>query len=226
MENSYEKGKVFAVAGVTLLAAGLLAACSSSNTSKASSGEDKNYGYVYTSDPTTLDYTISSKAATHDITTNVVDGLLENDKYGNLVPSLAEDWSVSKDGLTYTYKIRKGVKWYDADGEEHGEVTAKDFVTGLKHAADKKSEVLPLVQGSIKGLDDYVQGKLQTSAKLVSKRLMITLQYTLNKPETFWNSKTTNGILFPISTEFLKSKGDDFGQPNDEVNPCKRTFPS
>ena len=37
----------------------------------------------------------------------------------------------------------------------------------------------------------------------------------MNKPETFWNSKTTNGILFPISTEFLKSKGEDFGQPND-----------
>ena len=139
-----KKGKVFAVAGVTLLAAGLLAACSGSNTSKASSGEDKNYGYVYTDDPQTLDYTVSSKAATHDITTNVVDGLMANDKYGNLVPSLAEDWSVSKDGLTYTYKIRKGVKWYDADGEEHGEVTAKDFVTGLKHAADKKSEELKL----------------------------------------------------------------------------------
>ena len=94
-----KKGKVFAVAGVTLLAAGLLAACSGSSTSKSGSGsnEDKNYGYVYTSDPTTLDYTISSKAATHDITTNVVDGLLENDKYGNLVPSLAEDWSVSKE---------------------------------------------------------------------------------------------------------------------------------
>ena len=213
-----KKGKVFAVAGVTLLAAGLLAACSGSNTSKSGSGsnEDKNYGYVYTSDPTTLDYTISSKAATHDITTNVVDGLLENDKYGNLVPSIAEDWSVSKDGLTYTYKIRKGVKWYDADGEEHGEVTAKDFVTGLKHAADKKSETLPLVQGSIKGLDDYVQGKITDFSQVGVKAVDdYTLEYTLNKPETFWNSKTTNGILFPISTEFLKSKGDDFGQPND-----------
>ena len=51
-----KKGKVFAVAGVTLLAAGLLAACSGSNTSKTSSGEDKNYGYVYTDDPETLDY--------------------------------------------------------------------------------------------------------------------------------------------------------------------------
>ena len=52
---------------------------------------------------------MSSKSATQDLTTNIVDGLMENDKYGNLVPSLAEDWSVSKDGLTYTYKIRKGV---------------------------------------------------------------------------------------------------------------------
>ena len=47
-----KKGKVLAVAGVTLLAAGFLAACSGSNASKASSGADKNYGYVYTTDPT------------------------------------------------------------------------------------------------------------------------------------------------------------------------------
>ena len=53
----------------------------------------------------------------------------------------------------------EGVKWYDADGEEHGEVTAHDFVTGLKHAADKKSESLPLVKDSIKGLKDYSEGK-------------------------------------------------------------------
>ena len=117
-----KKSKVFAFAGVTLLAATFLAACSGSKDSKSASKKDTTYGYVYTDDPTTLDYTVSSKASVHDITTNGVDGLLENDKYGNLVPSIAEDWSVSKDGLTYTYKIRKGVKWYDADGEEHGEV--------------------------------------------------------------------------------------------------------
>ena len=208
-----KKGKVFAVAGVTLLAAGLLAACSSSNTSKASSGEDKNYGYVYTTDPTTLDYTVSSKSATQDLTTNIVDGLMENDKYGNLVPSLADDWSVSKDGLTYTYKVRKGVKWYDADGEERGEVTAKDFVTGLKHAADKKSEDPPLVQGSNKGLDDYVSGKTSDFSTVGVKAIDdYTVQYTLSQPESFWNSKTTMGILMPVNEEFLKSKGDDYGQ--------------
>ena len=211
-----KKSKVFALAGVSLLAATFLAACSGTKESKSASGEDKTYGYVYNDDPITLDYTVSSKASVHDITTNGVDGLLENDKYGNLVPSIAEDWSVSKDGLTYTYKIRKGVKWYDADGEEHGEVTAHDFVTGLKHAADKKSETLPLVQDSVKGLKDYVDGKITDFSQVGVKAVDdYTLEYTLNQPETFWNSKTTNGVLMPVNGEFLKSKGDDFGQPGD-----------
>ena len=181
-----KKGKVFAVAGVTLLAAGLLAACSSSNTSKASSGEDKNYGYVYTTDPTTLDYTVSSKSATQDLTTNIVDGLMENDKYGNLVPSLAEDWSVSKDGLTYTYKIRKGVKWMTSDGEEYAEVTAKDFVNGLKHAADKKSEAIYLAENSVKGLSDYLAGNTKdfSSVRCGKQFDDYTLEYTLNQPVT------------------------------------------
>ena len=48
------------------------------------------------------------------------------------VPSLAEDWTVSEDGLTYTYKLRKDAKWYTSEGEEYGAVTAQDFVTGIK----------------------------------------------------------------------------------------------
>ena len=72
----------------------------------------KHFSYVYAMDPSSLDYSVTSKSSTSDVIANVVDGLLENDKYGNLIPSLAEDWSVSKDGLTYTYKLRKGVKWY------------------------------------------------------------------------------------------------------------------
>ena len=92
-----------------------------------SSNTNTNFTYVYQTDPETLDYTLSSKTSTHEITSNVIDGLLENDQYGNLVPSLAEDWSVSRTGLTYTYKLRKGVKWYTSDGEEYADVTAKDF---------------------------------------------------------------------------------------------------
>ena len=135
------------------------------------------------------------------------------DKYGNLIPSLAKDWTVSKDGLTYTYKLRKGVKWMTSEGEEYGEVKAQDFVTGLKHAADKKSQAIYLVQKSVKGLDDYVSGKTSDFSTVGVKAIDdYTIQYTLSQPESFWNSKTTMGILMPVNEEFLKSKGDDYGQ--------------
>lgn len=210
------KSRVLALAGVSLLAVGVLAACSSSNSSKGASAA---YNYVYTSDPETLDYVTSGKASTADIVTNGVDGLLENDQYGNFVPSVAESWTVSKDGLTYTYKIRKDAKWYTSEGEEYGDVTAQDFVTGLQHAADKKSEALYLVQQSVKGLDDYVNGKTTDFSTVGVKAVDDhTLQYTLNQPEPQWNSKTTSQILWPVNAEFLKKQGDKFGQSTDPTS--------
>ena len=205
------KGKVLLATSALLLSAGVLVACSGG---KSGSSGGQTYSYVYTQDPDTLDYSISNKKSTSEFTGNAVDGLLEVDKYGNLIPSLAKDWTVSKDGLTYTYKLRKGVKWMTSEGEEYGgEVKAQDFVTGLKHAADKKSQAIYLVQKSVKGLDDYVTGKTSDFSTVGVKAIDdYTVQYTLSQPESFWNSKTTMGILMPVNEEFLKSKGDDYGQ--------------
>ena len=203
--------KVMALAGVTLLASGVLAACSGSS---AKSGN--TFSYVYETDPDNLNYLTTGKAAVANITSNVVDGLMENDRYGNFVPSMAEDWSVSQDGLTYTYTIRKDAKWYTSEGEEYAPVKAQDFVTGLKYAADNKSEALYLVQESIKGLDAYVKGEVKDFSEVGIKAIDDqTVQYTLNKPESFWNSKTTMGILAPVNEEFLTSKGSDFAKATD-----------
>ena len=201
------KAKYLTLAGVVLSAGLLLAACSNSASST------KTYNYVYSSDPSSLNYLAENRATTNDIVTNLVDGLMENDQYGNYVPSLAEDWSVSKDGLTYTYKLRKDAKWYTSEGEEYAPVTAQDFVTGLKYAADKKSEALYLVQDSVAGLDDYINGKTTDFSTVGVKAIDDqTVQYTLTRPESYWNSKTTSTILFPVNADFLKSKGDDFGK--------------
>ena len=209
-----KKSKWLALAGVALLSVGALAACSSK-----SSTSGTTYGYVYNSDPESLDYITSNTGPTKIAVTNGVDGLMEADKYGNLVPSVAEDWSVSQDGLTYTYKIRKGVKWYTSDGEEYADVTAKDFVTGLKHAADGKSGALYLVQDSIAGLSDYLSGANKDFSNVGVKAIDdYTLQYTLKKPEPYWNSKTTYGLLFPVNEDFLKNKGKDFGKSTDPTS--------
>ncbi|EGR93873.1 peptide ABC transporter substrate-binding protein [Streptococcus oralis] len=212
-----KKNRVLVAAGVALLAASTLAACGSSKSSGSTA--PKTYGYVYSSDPETLDYLTSGKQSTKLATSNGIDGLFTNDKYGNLTPAVAEDWSVSKDGLTYTYKIRKGVKWFTSEGEEYAEVTAKDFVNGLKHAADKKSEALYLAENSVKGLSDYLAGNSKDFSTVGVKAVDdYTLEYTLNQPEPYWNSKMAYSIFWPLNEEFEKSKGDDFAKPTDPTS--------
>lgn len=210
------------VLAALLVSVFVLGACSSGNEKKDASGDKtekselvSDYKTVYATDIETLDYTFSSRQTNSDHYTNFVEGLLENDRYGNLKADMAESWEVSEDGLTYTYHIRKGVPWVDSEGNEYGaDVTAHDFVTGLKHAADTQSETLYIVANSIKGLADYVAGKTDDFSKVGVKAVDdYTLQYTLNKPESYWNSKTTYGILYPVNEEFLKSKGKDFGKP-------------
>ena len=193
-------------AGLTFAATLLLAACGQSGS------DTKTYSSTFSGNPTTFNYLLDYYADNTSIITNLVDGLLENDNYGNLVPSLAEDWSVSSDGLTYTYKLRKDAKWFTADGEEYAPVKAQDFVTGIKYAVDNKSQAIDLIQNSIKGLNDYITGADSDFSKVGVKAIDDqTVQYTLTRPEPYWNSKTTNSILFPVNEEFLNSKGKDFG---------------
>ena len=193
-------------AGLTFAATLLLAACGQSGS------DTKTYSSTFSGNPTTFNYLLDYYADNTSIITNLVDGLLENDNYGNLVPSLAEDWSVSSDGLTYTYKLRKDAKWFTADGEEYAPVKAQDFVTGIKYAVDNKSQAIDLIQNSIKGLNDYITGADSDFSKVGVKAIDDqTVEYTLARPEPYWNSKTTNSILFPVNEEFLNSKGKDFG---------------
>lgn len=192
--------------GLVLATGILLSACGQFNTNTST------YSSTFSANPTTFNYLLDYYADNTAVITNLVDGLLENDSYGNLIPALAEDWSVSADGLTYTYKLRKDAKWYTADGEEYASVKAQDFVTGIKYAADNKGQAMDLIQNSIKGLNDYVTGVTNDFSTVGVKALDdYTVEYTLTRPEPYWNSKTTNSILFPVNEEFLKSKDKDFG---------------
>ena len=192
--------------GLVLATGILLSACGQFNANTST------YSSTFSANPTTFNYLLDYYADNTAVITNLVDGLLENDSYGNLVPALAEDWSVSSDGLTYTYKLRKDAKWYTADGEEYASVKAQDFVTGIKFAADNKGQAMDLIQNSIKGLNDYVTGATNDFTTVGVKALDdYTVEYTLTRPEPYWNSKTTNSILFPVNEEFLKSKDKDFG---------------
>lgn len=161
-------------------------------------------------DITTLDYVYNNKSSNGDYTNNFVEGLLTQDSHGKLVPGMATEWSCNDDASEWTFTIRDDAVWSTSAGEEYDAVTAEDFVTGLKHAVDSKSETLGLVADLIVGLREYSEGT-GTWEDVGIKADGNQLTYTLTGPCGYFDGMTTYTILWPINAEFLESKGSDFG---------------
>ena len=161
-------------------------------------------------DITTLDYVYNNKSSNGDYVNNFVEGLLTQDNHGKLVPGMATEWSCNDDASEWTFTIRDDAVWSTSAGEEYDAVTAEDFVTGLKHAADSKSETLGLVADLIVGLREYSNGTGKWEDVGI-KADGNQLTYTLTGPCGYFDGMTTYTILWPINAEFLESKGSDFG---------------
>ena len=169
----------------------------------------------------TYDYVLSSKTSDHEINANLVDGLLETDTNGKLKPCLAESYESNEDKTVWTFKIRQGVNWVDSDENEEGALTAEDFVTGVRHGAEFKSETSWLLEDIIKGYSDYLKSDFsdeeweKVGVKALSED---TLEFTLEKPTPFFPSMTTYTVLYPISRDFLEGKGTGcaLGSPDPE----------
>ena len=161
-------------------------------------------------DITTLDYVYNNKSSNGDYTCNFVEGLLTQDNHGKLIPGMATEWSCNDDASEWTFTIRDDAVWSTSAGEEYDAVTAEDFVTGLKHAADSKSETLGLIADLIVGLREYSEGTGKWEDVGI-KADGNQLTYTLTGPCGYFDGMTTYSILWPINAEFLESKGSDFG---------------
>lgn len=161
-------------------------------------------------DITTLDYVYNNKSSNGDYVNNFVEGLLTQDNHGKLVPGIASEWSCNDDASEWYFTIRDDAVWSTSAGEEYDAVTAEDFVTGLKHAVDSKSETLGLVADFIVGLREYSEGTGKWEDVGI-KADGNQLTYTLTGPCGYFDGMTTYTILWPINAEFLESKGSDFG---------------
>lgn len=170
-----------------------------------------SYSMIANFDITTLDYVFNNKSSNGDYTNNFIEGLLTQDSHGALVAGMAKEWKPNEDASVWTFTIRDDAKWSTNAGEVYAPVTAQDFVTGLKHAADSSSETLALVLDLIVGLRDYFEGK-GTWDQVGIKAEGNTLTYTLTGPCGYFDGMTTYSILWPINEEFLTSKGADFGK--------------
>jgi len=112
-----------------------------------------------------------------DLCALIFSGLTDVNEKGEIVPDLALGWEISDDGLTYTFHLRRGVRWHD------GRIfTADDVVFTIRAMQDPDYEGVPYLAElwrsvAVQKLDDY------------------TVQFTLREPYAPFMDYTTVGIL-------------------------------
>ena len=118
----------------------------------------------------------SSSAATREILFNIYEGLVKPDSDGNLVPAIAESYSVNDGADQYTFKLRQGVQFHNGK-----EVTADDVVWSLSRAAGLETGE-PLVSDV-------------ANIAAVTKADDATIVIDLKKPDTEFLAHITTAIL-------------------------------
>lgn len=171
----------------------------------------KDYTTSFQTAPVTLDWLNTSSQADTEITVNCVDGLVEYNNLGQMVPALAESWSVSDDGTVYTFNIRKGVNWYTAEGTKYAEVTANDFVAGLRHMLDAKAGLEWLVDGIIVGATNYYSAGGSWDEVGYKALDDYTLEVTLEQPTSYFMTMLTYSCFLPICDSFYQAHGGVYG---------------
>ena len=116
-------------------------------------------------DPETLDPARIIDIYSRSVSQQIFDGLVQFDQTLMVGPALAEFWKASRDGLTWTFTLRKGVRFHNGR-----EVTAEDVVYSLTRILDPKirSGAADLF-GAIKGAREFREGRARTVAGLVAE---------------------------------------------------------
>lgn len=183
---------------------------SSAAASGASSGSTSDLNVMLETEVESLDPQIATDGTSFEVIADFTDGLMQMDASGKAVPAVAQTYDVSQDGKTYTFHLRKDVKWSNGDP-----VTAKDFVFGWQRAVDpaNASEYAYMLSdiGQVKNAQDIIDKKADKSTLGVKAVDDYTLQVELNVPVSFFPSLMYFPTYYPINEKFFESCGGKYG---------------
>jgi oligopeptide transport system substrate-binding protein len=181
---------------LTILAIALLALGAAS-----AAGAKQKLTFVLTLEAKSLDPTISAETGAAPIMENCFEGLIHIDKDGKFQPASAESWAVSKDGLTYTFKLRKDAKW--SDGKP---VTARDFVYSFTRLMDPASgaEYAALATTYIKNGAAFAAGKAKAGELGLRASGDSTFIMTLERPTPYMLSLLSFSAFLPVRQDVVE----------------------
>ena len=177
--------------------------------------------FYFDADPTYWDVLATSYAADSEILVQTYDGLIEYDMENQPKAALAESYTVSEDGLKYTFKLREGVVWVDNQNRKVADLKADDFVAGLQHMMDAEGGLEYLVCAgcaNIVNADEYIAGEVTDFAQVGVKAIDdYTVEYTLTQKTSYFPTMLGYGVFAPMSRSYYESKGGKFGAEYDNT---------
>ena len=185
------------------------------------------YPNVEISEMTSLNYLSETLTSNIQLAYCTVDGLVEFDRFGLMIPSLATSWEVADDQVTYTFHLRKGVKWYTWDGKEYADVVAQDFVDSAKWVLTKSnaSDNSKTVYTSLKNAREYYDGEI-TDFSQVGVRAVddYTVEYVLIAPTPYFVKQLSFPCFYPVSKKFMEEQGQRFATDKESLLYCGAYF--
>ena len=161
-------------------------------------------------EPETLDWNLAHTMVETYILMNLMEGLVTFDSNMKVIPSLASTWTISPDGKTYTFTLKKGIKW--SDGVP---LKAQDFVFSWKRLLS------PITAASyayflfdIEGAAEFNKGTLKDFNQVGIKALDEgTLQIKLSRPVAYWLDIPTFWVTFPLRQDVVEKHGSAWQKP-------------
>jgi oligopeptide transport system substrate-binding protein len=174
-------------------------------------------------EPPSLDPSLATDTTSHWMIRQMFMGLTAFDQTAQVVPALATDWSVSDDGLTWTYNMRDDVHWIHrnpttGEFEDLGPVTAQDVEYGVKRTLDPATAsdyayVLYIIQGAEEfNTADPAAENIGELRDAVGVKALddTTVQFTLKEAAGYFPSIASLWIAYPQPQQAIETYGNNW----------------
>jgi oligopeptide transport system substrate-binding protein len=165
-------------------------------------------------EPQTLDPHKAEGVPSSNIQRDLYEGLVGKAPNGDLVPGAAESWTISDDGLVYTFELRESARWSNGDP-----VTADDFVYSLRRSVDPAT----LSRYSFM-LRPIVNAEAITDGQAAPETLGVTaldthsLEIRLRAPTPYFLGVLTHSAAYPVHRPTVEAHGDRWARPGTLVS--------
>lgn len=193
--------------GASLVALGLALTACGSNSSKSGLADKQVLNWSYPSELPSMDLSTATDTISFDQLNSTMEGIYRIGKKSKVEPGLATKTEVSKDGLTYTFTLRKNDKWSNGDP-----VTAQDFVYSWRRTVDPKtgSQYAYLFDG-IANANDIIAGKKAVDTLGIKAEGKYKLVVTLEKKLPYFKLLMGFPVFFPQNQNAVEKYGKKYG---------------